>query len=782
MKLSNLKITAFRGATRPLTLEFDQSKRVSMIFGENGNGKSTICDAIVCLCTENEHGSLDDKSSTSKSFFTSIANKPQDVSISLTTDAKTFIAKLSGQGVFVKTPQTGHPIVRHLRRSQITQLIEEQPAKRYEKLQSYIAVNSISHSEDMLRNAKKAAEIDLKLAIATLDEMSTTLENTWKKEGSPMKTWEKWAEHEALKDISEETARYESLHNVISHWSSLLDEKSRYEKALNELEAANKELEVAEAKLKEELDRTKNGNADLLTLLQSAKKYITTKDLLIACPICDNNIQKDAIVKSLSAKIDAMEDLKKISEQVHSEREKVKTKKGILNSALQTYYQKIENAHKSFQIIKEAPYADLSSKLTFLSSEEPVNDKINSFLPLYKDINDEIDIQRSVAEAIKTRINQSNLLKGQYNSIISSREKSGRTNTLVKAMDDSIKIIEKARKDFVQGELDAISSEVDSLYQKIHPKEKLGGISLALKKTTKHSLELNADFYTEKSIAPQSVYSESHLDTLGICVFLALAKRYGSKDSILILDDVVMSVDENHLDRFIDLLHDEDENFGHILITTHYRPWRDRYRYNRAPSSKVHFVELRDWSLEGGIKIQNGKLLINELKAALADESSFDRQKIISAAGIVLENIFDFFAVKYACRLPRNTRNEYTLNELSTCFSSKLSNALKIQHFKKETPTGKYSATDVIKETHLNDLLSKIKELTIIRNWVGAHYNPSGSLVSDKDVKEFANLTLELAELITCPENGQFPDKDHSGSYWETKSGSIRLHPLKEPK
>lgn len=68
-----------------------------------------------------------------------------------------------------------------------------------------------------------------------------------------------------------------------------------------------------------------------------------------------------------------------------------------------------------------------------------------------------------------------------------------------------------------------------------------------------------------------------------------VSKKYGDENTILVLDDVMMSVDENHLDRFIDLLHSESVNFGHILVTTHYRPWRDRYRNNRAPGGRVHF-------------------------------------------------------------------------------------------------------------------------------------------------------------------------------------------------
>ena len=44
-RINRLKIEGFRGATQPLDLEFDASKPVVLIFGENGAGKSTIVDA-----------------------------------------------------------------------------------------------------------------------------------------------------------------------------------------------------------------------------------------------------------------------------------------------------------------------------------------------------------------------------------------------------------------------------------------------------------------------------------------------------------------------------------------------------------------------------------------------------------------------------------------------------------------------------------------------------------------------------------------------------------------
>lgn len=781
MKLNNLKLTAFRGATKPMLMEFDPAKNITMIFGENGNGKSTISDGIVCLCT-NDHGSLDDKSSIDKSFYTSIPCKPEDVVISLSTDGGTFTAKMTKTGAFVKTPETGHPIIRHLRRSQITQLIEEQPAKRYEKLSSYIDVNNIAKSEDSLRKAKKDADEELRIAIATLQNASTTLEQAWRNEGSPLKSWEEWAKNESAKNITAETTKHGLLQTAITNWTSIKELKLRFEKDKHNLQEAEKVVQASNAKYKEAQEKNENANADLLNLLQSAKKYISEKDPVISCPVCDNGIAKDDIVKSLGEKIGSMEVFKAVVLELRAANGDFDGKQKVIDATRTAFFQKIKSTEVSMAAITEEPYIGWIEKLKFIKEESTDSEKIEAFLLLYSELDTLIESQKKVSEKIKTAIDQYNLIKRQYDSIIAARVKSSKTDLLCKAMDATIKIVEKARKDFIQNELTSISTQVDTLYQKIHPKEGLGGISLTLKKTAKNSLELNADFHSKTGITPQSVYSESHLDTLGICVFIALAKKYGAANTILILDDVVMSVDENHLDRFIDLLHTECSEFAHILITTHYRPWRDRYRYNRAPSSKVHFVELRTWSIDSGIKIQNGKISLDELRSAISDTKYFDRQKITSSAGIILENILDYLSLLYGCKLQRKPKNDYQLRELLDSLSKKLLSTLRVQHFEKDKVSGKCVDTTVVKETDLKEVLDKIKELAIIRNWVGAHFNYDGSMVSDTDVENFGKLTLELAELLTCPESGQFPDRDNSGSYWETKTGSIRLHPLKEPK
>ncbi|MDL1898015.1 hypothetical protein FBQ82_17305, partial [Anaerolineae bacterium CFX7] len=55
--LEKLTIEHFRGAVKPFTLKFDPTKKLTIIYGENGTGKSTICDALDLL-SSGQVGSL----------------------------------------------------------------------------------------------------------------------------------------------------------------------------------------------------------------------------------------------------------------------------------------------------------------------------------------------------------------------------------------------------------------------------------------------------------------------------------------------------------------------------------------------------------------------------------------------------------------------------------------------------------------------------------------------------------------------------------------------------
>jgi hypothetical protein len=334
-------------------------------------------------------------------------------------------------------------------------------------------------------------------------------------------------------------------------------------------------------------------------------------------------------------------------------------------------------------------------------------------------------------------------------------------------LNDILQIIEKERKDYIEGILNLISQEVSSLYSSLHPDEQIGKARFYLKPKQIGSLEFDASFQGVSEVPPQAYYSESHLDTLGICVFIALSKHYKTDNTILILDDVLTSVDAQHMDRFMKMLHEQSKIFNQIIVTTHYRPWKDRYKYTRSSVSNIDVIELGPWTLQSGIQISQFKEAVNELKE-LISSNSFDRQVVASKSGIVLESILDFITLKYNCLLPRNGRNEYTLGDLVSGMDSKLSKLLKI---KKDG-----------KEIELKQLLDAAINSQWIRNCIGCHFNITDSDVTDQDVKNFATSVIAISDIIICPKCFSLPKKN-SGSFWQCgcKDNHLELHPLTQP-
>lgn len=774
MKLSKLHISSFRGATKPVDIPFEKGKRITMIYAENGNGKSTIADALICLLTSDK-GSIDDKSGTEARFIKSL--DATNAKIELHTDSEIYSATLSGSSRdFVKSNHESSPELRYLRRSQIVDLLNRKATERYEKLKSYIDVSGLLKSEEELRKLVRDTDSEVERLVSVIDSAKSTLEATWLKEGSPSDEMLVWAKAESEKDLTKEGSQFKQVDNLSKQWTAIQSKYSEIQQSIKVVGLAKKAHNSALEALQKLQEKNTTNNADLLNLLKQAKNFIAAQQTIDACPVCDNSIEKNTVVKSLGDKITSMSAIGTAAQAVEKAKKDWDGKVAIQTRAVELFSKLLIQYRNDIAKYK----TKLPEIVPFIDSIS--TDKIENYkcyetnLIHLSALSVRIDAAK---EKHSKSINQHNSIKQQYKSIIDSSKKFEQKSKLSMAASKALDIVEKSRKEFYDNELLSISGDVERMYQLLHKDEGLGGIRLFLNPQFKQSLELQANFHTEEGITPQSVYSESHLDTLGICIFLALAKKYSKGDTILVLDDVVMSVDQNHLDRFIDLLHTEAAHFSQIVITTHYGPWRDRYRNNRAPSGDMHFLELRKWSKENGIRVKNSKIALDELKEMLSDEDKFHRENISTASGRILENMLDYLTFLFSSKLPRKPKGDYQLHELLTGLSSQLVKLLKVEHLAKDEQ-GKYG--DVVNTIELQPIIDKLKQLKAVRNQVGAHFNFNGSLVSDDDVTEFGNATVEFAELIVCPVAGSLPDRKPSGSYWETRTGSIRLYPLIDPK
>lgn len=777
MKLSSLYLQSFRGATKPVTLYFNPEKSITLIYAENGNGKSSIADSLVCICTS-ELGTLGDKSGTDHSFLKSVGAKSSDLLIKLTTDKEEYQATMSPtSNKLLKSPPSGQPKLRALRRKHITSFIDNTPGDRYKTLSAFIDVTNIQKSEAELRKLVSSLEKDLNANVVSVTEANDTLSDFWKKEGMPSGTRDAWVKLEISRDLS--TARSEIANNVktLTSWASLKTIKENIQSEREKLDAATSTKQKAELALQTYKIENANADSDTLNVLLETDKFLKSKEDLTKCPVCEQDNTKAALVSSIQKRIESMKELNLLTDDLTKANKEVQAQTARLQSQVDPFNKHLTQFKESSSLINGS---DISSLLVNISIEKSTKHNHQEFVAVFEKLSICIDSLKTANDSLNTSVAQYNAIKSSNDTIERLTAKASDINDLLSKARLALEYTEAERKNYIDSELASIASDVEQMYQEIHPQESLGGVKLFLDKKSQGSLHFTANFHSTEGVTPQSVYSESHLDTLGICIFMALAKKESEKDLILVLDDVIMSVDEQHLDRVIKLIHSQAKYFVHVFISTHYRPWRERYRNHRAENSDIHFVELRNWSLEKGITIAKPQLILDEIKEFLVSPEKFHRENLSSVTGRFLEAILDFLTYNFQCKLKRRPAGDYTLSELLDAPSHKLLALLKI-HKMKLLDDGKYSSSEIDSEIPLRPIIDKIKQLKTVRNQVGAHYTFDGAYVSDNDIIDFANCTVELAEALICPKNGNLPDRKPSGSFWETKSGSLRLFPLVEP-
>ena len=282
------------------------------------------------------------------------------------------------------------------------------------------------------------------------------------------------------------------------------------------------------------------------------------------------------------------------------------------------------------------------------------------------------------------------------------------------------------------------------------------------------------EFGGKTDAPPQAYFSDSHLDTLGLCVFLSLAEREAPEKKILVLDDVLGSVDEPHVERVIGLIYEISQKFRHTVVTTHYRPWREKFRWGiLKPDQVCQFIELRNWSREDGIAQTGCIPEIARLKAQLKAADP-DVQAICAKAGEILEAILDFLTLKFGCAVPRKPGEKYVLNELLSAVHGKLLDALTVESVGFDD-----SGAQIISPFPIKPILEKIKDVAQTRNVLGAHFNELSFDLYPQDGIRFAKLVEQLSDALICPDHG-WPTKD-TGSYWKNGGDTRRLHPLKKP-
>ena len=174
------------------------------------------------------------------------------------------------------------------------------------------------------------------------------------------------------------------------------------------------------------------------------------------------------------------------------------------------------------------------------------------------------------------------------------------------------------QRDYFKKIIEQISLRTAEIYRFLHVSE--GVDHVAVETIGEKGAELSVKYYGKEEIPPHRVLSESHLNSLGLALFLAMAETFNNRIGFLVLDDVVSSFDREHRGRLAELLINDFAD-TQLIVLTH-----DELFFNRISVLGPSWIkeQFTSWSYERGPRTRryDGEKLLSESSEAL---SSGDR-------------------------------------------------------------------------------------------------------------------------------------------------------------
>lgn len=762
--LKRLRIEHLRGSVVPFELPFEKGKKLTVVYGENGTGKSSICDAFELL-GEGTVGSLDGRGlGATHPYWYSIGRSAGDVRVVLEASQATCRAAISGRTVVV-TPADARPRVEVLRRSQILGLVEASPGDRYQAISHFIDVSGVEKSETALRALIRELERGRDLAVATVDANEQAIRQFWEEADTEVEDHFKWAQAEVRRKAGDSAAEVEAFDALLAAYERLRQQPRQLRDADTALAAARTAVAAAELAAQRAAQQASSDAADVVQLLSAARAFLVRHPSPTTCPLCEGSDATARLAARVDARLADFAALQSAQSALSAAQDRLRVAERDAQNAVRA----ARRDAAAFETCRTAHAwpAGLGTPATPPPAEAAA-------LTAWLDASAKLPAAwRTVRSAADEKVQVRNTLKAALRTWKQNVDEQRDLDRLLPRAERALQIIEEERRALTDAILADIAADVGRLYERVHPGEGLNAISLQLDPRRRASLDMGASFLGQ-SQPPQAYFSDSHLDTLGLCVFLALARRDEPQDTILVLDDVLASVDEPHVERLIGMLHAEAVKFRHCLMTTHYRPWKEKLRWGWIEKGQCQFVELGKWTPAGGIALIRSVPNLDRLRTLLA-ESAPDLQLVCAKAGVLLEAGLDFLTQLYECHVPRRATGLYTLGELLPAVDrKKLRPVLRVEVRSKSNGPPAYT------DFPLGPLLDEIERIAQARNVFGAHFNRLSFELLDADALPFGRKVLELMELLACPDAG-WPRSDKSGSYWATAGETRRLHPLKRP-
>lgn len=663
LKIKDIKIGGLRGIKKDLNLTLNSPKSV-LIYGDNGSGKSSITDAFEWFYKDKIDHLSGQEISPSKKGVEALRN------ISLSDEEDAYIelkfsdprlnarkrlfyqrSKLASEysnstqefGAYVKDSLQENLTLRY---KDLLRFILYTKTQKLEEISQIIGFSEVTR----IKAVFKKAVSDLKKVIKNKNfdsQINQKQAQILEQISQPIYNDEQYfsviGELVAPLRLPIEVKDNESINTALKlmerpEHKEALSQQLSYEKVigiLNNLESAVESIRSSYGSYYEKYQKIA---ADIDKFRKVSLEKLLSEGLLLLekglfeeekCPLCLQDKNRNELIEDLRERISELADFKK-------EKEELANEKGMTQTFLQNTLSEvemllrekclsiqensgtkteIERLERSFSTaLERLKKISLLERQELKEPEEFVrldNSKLQKMVSDFRDKVQKISSQEK--DDIRFSINRKLVLVRQaYTEIKSFKKESAIINQHMQSMELIYNEFVRKQKDALTSFLKAISKDINELYICMNRSERVDAIELVPLGEEDELVGITIQFKFHGNIVspPDKYLSESHLNCLGICLFLSSVKAFNSKNTFFILDDVISSFDKGHRARFVSLLMEKFSDYQ-IFLFTHEHNWFE-YVANTV-KGKNWIITRIVWNDERGAELESPLFNLKEM-------------------------------------------------------------------------------------------------------------------------------------------------------------------------
>lgn len=347
------------------------------------------------------------------------------------------------------------------------------------------------------------------------------------------------------------------------------------------------------------------------------------------CPFCDQKIANSDLQKLIDEKLI-------LSSNLNNEKNKLLEDFDDLGRKMRAVAQNIKAAQNYYKnsLDNSSAFQDISPDVALISyrrdleslnkPKELIAENIAGFVQRAQDTVKKLEDlysqkSKTIAKPSKklNEISEAIIKIKDVNSAFTDLEKQSKIKKEFEnqrqTLEEVLGLYEQFEKQTMKSILQTMSEDINLFYSILHKQDEHEDVRLDF--TDKRGITFKLSFHKKDVDQPIKYLSDAHLNSLGLCFFLASVKHLNQSTNFVILDDVVNSIDANHRRQLVEIIRDHFSD-NQFLILTHDETWFGMLNEQlRGMGWKPH--EIISWQLESVVieptkdKLQKVQDLIN---------------------------------------------------------------------------------------------------------------------------------------------------------------------------